>query len=223
MYWLDGYPLPLEIAAIVASPGQPVSVYRLDSAYARHHLNDARELIVADADDLDVRLCGFLHTFAVPEDGSGLIVRIEPDVVPADPAAYIADAESVLAAIAGVPVTVQLETALEDTGRNDDRSPWKAGARISDGKGDCSSGYGIVKDSKNYLLTASHCFDEGRDVKSGDGQAIGKVSDLQGYLDTELVSADKVDGKTYIGKVGGNDSAPITEAGKNVVGLKVCV
>ncbi len=225
LHWLAGQSLPPEVEAIVADPGQPITVYRVDAAYARAELRARRAMLIMrnENESLDNELCGFLHGFIVPQNGGGLIVQIEPYQTPPDPAAYIMHAESVLSAVAGVPVTVQLgPQGIETASRKDDRSPWKAGARIKSG-GSCSSGYGLIIAKKEYMLTANHCFKIGDKVKTGDNQDMGTVTDNKPLLDTEIIEVDKADGKTYLGDVASNVSAAINAEGRNVVGLMACM
>jgi len=224
LYWRQTVPLPVEIMEIVAAPGRPVTVELLDAPFGRLALNEARDVLVANADSLDAQLCGFLHTFVVPQDASAVVVRIEPDYELGDPTAYIDTAQLVLTALAGYPVRVELAPAFEATGRRDDRSPWYAGAAIKEVKkeGGCSSGFGVVKKDLSWLLTAAHCFANGAKVETVDGQEIGTVSDLKAMLDTELISANAVRGRTYVKGVDSNEALPVTEPGLNMAGLFVC-
>ncbi|HZM77484.1 MAG TPA: hypothetical protein VFC19_17265 [Candidatus Limnocylindrales bacterium] len=224
LYWRQTVPLPAEIMEIVTAPGRPVIVELLDAPFGRLSLNEARDVLVANADSLDAQLCGFLHTFVVPQNASAVVVRIEPDYELTDPTTYINTAQSILTALAGYPVRVELAPAFEATGRRDDRSPWYAGAAIKEVRkdGGCSSGFGVVKNDLSWLLTAAHCFANGARVETVDGQEIGTVSDLKELLDTELISANEVRGKTYVKGVDSYDALPITEPGLNMAGLFVC-
>jgi len=225
LYWHQMVPPPAEIMEIVAAPGRPVTVELLDAPFGRLNLNEARDLLVANADSLDGQLCGFLHTFLVPQDASAVVVRIEPDYELTDPAAYISTAQSILTALAGYPVRVELAPAFEDTiGRRDDGSPWYAGAAIKEVNkaGGCSSGFGVVKDTSKWVLTAAHCFKDGVKVETVAGTEIGKVSDLREKMDTERISADAVAGRTYVKGVNSNESLQVNAPGWNMVGLFVC-
>ncbi|HEX6684210.1 MAG TPA: trypsin-like serine protease [Candidatus Limnocylindrales bacterium] len=225
LYWRQTVSLPPEIMEIVAAPGRPVTVEALDAPFGRLELNEARDLLVVNADSLDARVCGFLHTFVVPQAADAVLVRIEPDYVPSDPTAYINNAQTILTALAGYPVRVELAPVFEDTlGRRDDRSPWWAGAAIKEvGKrGGCSSGFGVVKNTDRWLLTAAHCFTDGVKVETVAGTEIGKVSDLREKKDVELISADAVAGKTYVKGVESTDALQVNQPGWNMVGLFVC-
>jgi Trypsin len=227
LYWRQAEPPPAQIMDILAAPGRPVTVDLLDSPYGRLELNEARDLLVDNADSLDAQLCGFLHTFVVPQDASTVLVRIEPDNQFADPAAYITTAQSFLTALAGYPVRVELAPAFESTigGREAERSPWYAGGAIKEKGKDrhCSSGFGVVKNPNSWLLSAAHCFENGVTVETDPGaQEIGKVSDKREKLDSERISANRVAGKTYVKGVDSNESLTITEPGWNVAGLFVC-
>jgi hypothetical protein len=201
LYWLGGEPLPPEIDAIVAEPGQPISVIRHDAPYSRSQLDPIALRLIDDA-ALSDAMCGFLHTIKVLEEGTGLVAGVDPYDASFDPMR----AEAMLTAAAGVPVSVEVGPQTEAAGRLDDRAPWKAGGRITAGRGQCSAAFGIVDAgtrTREYMLTAEHCFALNTQVLNGDGTRIlGPVTHLRPRWDSELIRVTAADTNTFFGGVG---------------------
>jgi hypothetical protein len=224
LYWLPGEALPPEIEAIVADPGAPVSVIRLDAPYSRVQLDPLAGPLLTNA-ALSDAMCGFLHTIKVREEGSGLIAGVEPY----DASFNAAQAESILSAAAGVPVTVEVGPQTEPTGRLDDASPWFGGARITAGAGQCSTAFGIVNAGtrvRHYMATALHCFAMNTLVSNGDGtRQLGRVVNSRPEHDSELISVDQAGTDVYFGGVGGvgaaESNAPVRRPAANVRGTTV--
>lgn len=78
-------------------------------------------------------------------------------------------AQDVLEKIAGQPVEIRPSRGSPEAfvGRATDTPKWNAGDAISNGSGQCSSGF-AVKDPVNhwYFMTADHCFNNGDMVKN---------------------------------------------------------
>ena len=229
LYWLPGQPLPTEIESIVEDPGQPITVVRESAPFSRNQLRPLSRMLLEDV-SLDTRFCGFLHTVIVPEEGTGLIAEIEP-YLGADQAALATEATTALTEAAGVPVTVRIKAEPVKAGRQDDASPWKAGARITAALGRgriglCSTAFGVDIGTKQYMLSAAHCFPKGALVFNGGAgpqrRQLGPVADTKPLHDAETIEVDKADTNTFLGGVNSNVSLPIRQPKKNVKGLFVC-
>jgi hypothetical protein len=236
--WLRGDPLPAEVAAIVADPGQPITVSRLDTTYSLSLLN-ARVDSILGHDLLALQIGGVIHEVTVPEEGDGLVAGVRPDDPAVDPGQFIAQATPILSAAAGVPVTVRIKERakfLAGTRHNDD-SPWSGGARLINYQfnppGICSSGFGVTSGGKDHLLTAAHCFGHGIAEDAYNGAAppnhkkIGHlefVGDRKEGLDVEQlrVTNGTAGSKIYFGGVGNNETLlPVAGVKPNVVNLFV--
>lgn len=225
--WVRSEPvLPAPIQTIVTSPGEPITVVRQFGDYTRADLNSRAGALLGNA-GLPGQLGGDLHTVTVPEEGTGLIAGIEPAAGGPNP-----NAAAVLTAAAGVPVTVQLTAAPQPTARMLDAAPWWAGARLTDGAGQCTSGFGIVAPGNvQYLLTAYHCFAPAAGVFTGPPPAaaarrIGPVGPVLPGRDAEVIDVAPgfAGGRTYTGGVADatEGSLPVNGAGANIAGLVVC-
>ncbi|HEV2783834.1 MAG TPA: hypothetical protein VGX25_30990 [Actinophytocola sp.] len=220
LYWLPGEPLPAEVAQIVADPGQPIEVVRYDAPYSRAHLDPIATALLENA-ALSDQMCGFLHTVKVLEEGTGLVAGVEPYDGSFNPG----QAQQLLTAAAGVPVTVDVSPQNVLAGRLDDTAPWFAGGRITaPGFGQCSTGFGIVDAgtrTREYMLTALHCFAPGTQVRNGDGTRIlGPVVNTRPLQDSELISVAQAGTSTFTGGVGGvgaaEGSVVVRNPGRNV-------
>jgi hypothetical protein len=202
LYWLPGQALPPEVAAIVADPGAPITVVRVDSPFGRGALESAAQNLVGDT-ALDNEMCGFLHTVEVREEGTGLTVGVEPYDSSFDPL----QAEQLLSAAAGVPVTVQVGPEPEYTARLNDVAPWFGGGGLSAANGFCSTAFGIVDAgtrTREYMLTANHCFAVGQNVNNGNGTAaLGAVALNRPQFDSEVIRVTAAGTNTFFGGVGG--------------------
>lgn len=100
--------------------------------------------------------------------------------------------------ITSIPLSFADGSFGEDTGRQDDRSPFKSGARININSSKCTSGPSMSGTSSHYLLTAAHCanwanwqtFTTGDNVETiGDNSWIGVLYDTND-LDATLIHTD---------------------------------
>jgi len=228
--WLHDEPLPGPIADIVANPGEPVEVVRQHGDYTQADLDSRVDLVLADP-GLEVSIEGTIHTVTVPEEGTGLIAGVQPYDPSVDPAAFAAQAEPILSAAAGVPVTVVVENEPEFAARRLDASPWYGGARLTDGAGQCTSGFGMLRGSTPYLLTAFHCFAPLAAVFTGPppvapARRIGTVRMSIPPIDSEAIeiaAPGQAGSFVYTGGVGvGEGTARIAGPGRNIAGLAVC-
>jgi hypothetical protein len=224
LYWRAGEPLPPEVAAVVANPGQPVSVFRADSTYGRSQLEGAAQG-VADNTALSDQICAFIHTIKVLEEGSGLIVGVEPYDGTFNPF----QAQQVLAAAAGVPVSIEVGPQTEYAARLNDVAPWFAGGGLTAGNTFCSAAFGVVDAgtrTREYMLTADHCFGLGVQVRNGNGTAIlGPVALNRPQHDSEVIRVTAAGTNTFFGGVGAigapERNAPVRVPAANVRGVTV--
>lgn len=234
LYWQEGEVLPPDVAAIVADPGQPVTVARMNATCGKVYL-DSRADALMNAPDTSGQICGLMHTIIVPEEGTGLNVQAQPyDGV--DQTAFASQAAAVLSQIAAVPVQVTIAPLPTQTGRQDDHAPWWGGARItSPGLGRCSDGFGVVRTvgtkTTQYMLSAAHCFGPGDNVFNGvaagvAGNAqIGTVADFLPGFDSELIQAPLGVRPAVFTDVwdGGGFISPVNKTGVNIKGLLMFV
>jgi hypothetical protein len=229
--WLRGDPLPGPVASIVANPGQPILVVRRDADYSYSFL-ESRVDSLLDNSSVEAQINGNVHTVTVPEEGTGLFTTIEPNDPNVDPGQFIAQAGPVLAAAAGVPVTVSLGPEPGLFTRLADTSPFFGGARIANGA-QCTSGFGIVRaaDRAQFLITANHCFAPGQAVFNGaapPGQVrIGTVTINVPRGDSEAIAIaapGTAGGFVYVGDVGGPTEGVlrVTDVGVSIPNLFVC-
>lgn len=228
--WLSGDPLPSPVAAIVANPGQPITVVREDTPFSYNQLA-ARVGSIDGNSSLGAQINGSINAVVVPEEGTGLIAEVTPN----DPSTFDqAHAQSVLSAAAGVPVTVEVNPAPTGFTRLNDASPWSGGGRLTTGgampRPICSSGFGMVIGTTPYLLTALHCgagpFFNGQ-LAGANRRRIGAVGPNVVAADSEAIAIDNPNtASRNIYKGGVNDategSVRIAAAGVNVRGLFVC-
>jgi hypothetical protein len=238
LYWVQGQPLPPEISQIVANPGSLIHIERVDATYSRTQLNSTADGLLDEianelqghANTMGTSLCnqisGFLHEIEVPEEGTGLIGRVEPY----DRASFDANAagEILTGAAGGVPVHVEVgQPSVATAGRLNDASPWKAGGRITqpDPSGafvhECSAGFGIVgPQNKKYMMTAAHCFKVNTQVNNGNvanPTALGNVTSRDEPSDSEIIAVNQADPKIFTGGVGGVGAA---EGSADVIGTQ---
>jgi len=223
--WVRSEPvLPAEIQAIVAGPGEPVSVVRQYGDYSRADLN-ARVATLLGNPGLAAQIGGDIHTVTVPEEGTGLIAGVQPT------GGLAPGAEATLSAAAGVPVRITVGPAPEPTTRRLDFSPWYAGARLTDNIAACTSGFGLIgPGNTQWLLTAYHCFAPAAPVFTGSvaagGARIGLVGLTIPARDSEVVDiTNGVAGShTFTGGVADRTEGDLRVAGAaaNIAGLLVC-
>jgi len=233
--WLGTEALPGPVAGIVANPGEPITVVRQYAAHSNADLSARVDTILANS-SLGAQVHGSIHTVTVPEEGTGLIATVLPDDPTVDPVQFAAQAQPVLSAAAGVPVTVQVGEPVDPTTRVADSSPWYGGGRLTDNAGNptCSSGFGIVRrsDSAQFLLTAYHCFAaqavfNGQPVGNANRRQIGTVTIGVPAGDSEAIAiaAPGTAGAfVYVGGVSDATEgiARVTGVGINIPNLLVC-
>jgi hypothetical protein len=232
LYWVAGQALPPDVAALVADPGQPITVTRMDAVYGKSFL-DSRADALMNAPDFSGQICGLMHTIIVPEEGYGLNVQAQP-YQGVDQAVFPVQAAAVLSQYAGVPVQVTVAPAPTETGRQNDIAPWWAGGRTTS-NGGCSAGFGVVRrigaTSTPYLLSAAHCANPGAQVSNGvaapGNTVIGTVRDFLPGFDSELVQVDPAMGVRPAVFKGAWDAgdfiSPVNTTGVNVKGLLMFV
>ena len=203
LYWLPGETLPPEVAAIVANPGRPITVVRVDASFGRSSLEGAAQSLL-DNTALDDQMCGFLHTVIVAEDGTGLTAVVDPYDSSFNPP----QAEALLSSAAGVPVTVEVGPQPEYTARLNDVAPWFGGGGLTaPGSGFCSTAFGVVDAgtrTRQYMLTANHCFALNQNVNNGNGTVLlGPVALNRPQFDSELIRVTAAGTNTFFGGVNG--------------------
>jgi hypothetical protein len=227
--WRRGDPLPQSIANIIANPGVALSLSRKDSTYSRTDLESPADRLIGDL-NLDAQIAANLHTMVVPEEGTGLIARVDPK----DPSTFnqAAAQATLTTAAGGIPVTVEIGIPNELTVRKADIPPFKGGARLDSGGTSCSSGFGLLVNKVEILLTAAHCFGMNAPVTNG-GNAVGPVVKRfsgkpppNSGPDSEAIAiggGNKASGLVYIGGVGPPTEGTIrvTRVGVNLVNQEV--
>ncbi|MFD0635850.1 hypothetical protein ACFQ9X_34085 [Catenulispora yoronensis] len=154
LYWQTGQTLPAPVQAIVNNPGGGITVTRVDAPFGRIQLQNSAQSLMSNL-GLNTQICGFLHTVKILEDGTGLTAGVDPYT----PGTFDQwQAGSTLTAAAGVPVTVEVGPQPQDSARISDTSPFYGGAGLTAGTAFCSSGFGVTDGTKDFLLTANHCF-----------------------------------------------------------------
>jgi hypothetical protein len=217
--------LPPPIAAIVANPGEPISVLRQYGDYTKADLRSRVGALLGNP-SLAAQIGGTIHTVTVPEEGFGLIAGVDSVSSPGF-------AAGILGAAAGVPVTVDVKPGPEPTGRLLDTSPWYGGGRLTDNTGQCTSGFGAVRqrDNAQLLLTAFHCFGAAAPVFTGPPPAagarrIGSVGHTLPTRDSEAISiaAGRAGAGIFSGGVGDATEGvtQVRTTGANIAGLEVC-
>lgn len=223
LYWLPGQTLPPEIASIVANPGYPITVVRVDAPFGRNMLQSSAQNLAGDT-AIDDQMCAFLHTVEANEDGTGLTAIVAPYDSTFNPA----QAAALLTAAAGVPVTVQIGPDPAYIARLNDVAPWWGGAGLTAGGGFCSSAYGVVNAAgTQYMLTANHCFALGVNVSNGNGTAVlGPVALNRPQFDSELIRVTAAGTNTFFGGVNGvgvpEYNQPVRVSAANVRNTSAC-
>ena len=225
LYWQPGQPLPPAIAAIVANPGYPITVVQVPAPFGRAALSADAQNLAADT-ALDNQMCGFLNTVEVLEDGTGLSAVVEPY----NSSFNLPQAQALLSAAAGVPVTVSVGPEPDYVARLNDVAPWFGGGGLTAGGGFCSAAFGVVNANtgQQYMLTANHCFALNANVNNGNGTALlGPVALNRPQFDSELISVGAAAGtNTFFGGVNGVGAAEYNQAVRasaaNVRGTSAC-
>jgi hypothetical protein len=184
-----------------------------------------------------------ISSVVIPPEGTGLRVGVDAEGRRIDVRAIAVR----LSADAGVPVRVVIEGPSRPFGRIDDGAPWSAGGRamirVGDGaSGDggpeqwsaCSLGYGLrdPRTTREYAVTAAHCFDEAVDATAWNGGrrvAIGALSAMSLQLDVAYVAIDDPMGRgmsphVWSGGMSGGEQGVRTVTGSSptVKGMWVC-
>ncbi len=147
-------------------------------------------------------------------DGSGATVTLSPDEAvppeetePEGPSMAVTDfvADDVTPAI-----------------RQNDASPWTAGARIK--SFGCTTGFGVVYGSTKYLLTAAHCGSNGQTATDGAGHTIGTTFHERTAVDSMLIKVSSLSGYAYDGAWNNttNYRKPVKGTVASVVGRTTC-
>jgi hypothetical protein len=194
LYWV-GAPPPA-VAELLLSDRRVV--VHDDADYDHVELSRAAERL-APGSRLERSAGVEITSVAIPPEGAGLRVGVEPERRPIDGQAIAAT----LSAGVGVPVSVVPEGQSRPFGRSDDRAPWSAGGaamiRVNDGGSArwsaCSLGFGLrdPRTMREYTVTAAHCFDEAADASAWNGSRrvpIGDWSAMSLALDVAYVATD---------------------------------
>jgi hypothetical protein len=233
LYWV-GAP-PREVADVVLHDRRVV--VHDDAGYDHAELTRAAEEL-APGSPLGRAAGVEITSVAVPPEGSGLRVGIEPRR-----RVDVQATAARLSAAAGVPVSVVVEGPSRPFGRIDDRAPWSAGGRamirVNDGGSErwtaCSLGYGLhdPRTMREYTITAAHCFDEAVGATAWNGSrqvAIGDWSAMSLALDVAYVATDQPStgpgtaAQVWAGAVGDARVGvrTVTDTSPTVKGMWVC-
>jgi len=160
--------------------------------YSHAKLVSARDLVFTQ----DRLKFGFAtNSFAVPEDGSGLIVGVADAADQPLSATQMSDAAAKLTAAAGIPVTVQYAKPSRSMDRTGDTPPYYAGGLIqvqhqNDGSFHyCSTGFTEHANGTTYVFTAAHCAHAGDKVFNGNGVYEGTTIAKNDASDSAAIDA----------------------------------
>ncbi|MER7460401.1 hypothetical protein [Micromonospora sp. NPDC126480] len=142
----------------------------------------------------------------------------------------------------GQPVTASVRSAIADAGvstsvsdaagdpvlfsRQDDSSPWYAGARnifssTQPSGGGCTTGFAVNHGGRTKLLSAAHCGNDGAPFYDGAGQFIGYAQSGNTGKDVQLIDARGA-GRMWDGGVNSTYSKPVQGASQSVAGNWLC-
>jgi streptogrisin D len=175
---------------------------------------------------------------AIPPEGTGLRVGVDAEGRSID----VRAAAAKLSTDVGVPVRVVIEGPSRPFGRIDDRAPWSAGGRAmvrvngrdAERWSACSLGYGLrdPRSTREYAVTAAHCFDEAADAIAWNGgrrAPIGALGAMSLQLDVAYVVVDEPTGpgtSAHVWSGGVSDRQQgvrtVTGSSPTVKGMWVC-
>jgi hypothetical protein len=125
-------------------------------------------------------------------DASGLQIKTRHGASPSSQA---------LAAISSAKVAVFRSddaAKLDPLTRQDDSSPYYAGARITIGSAGCTNSFAVNHGGRTKLLTAAHCGASGASVYDGGGDYMGPITNRNATRDISLIDARGL-GRTWDG------------------------
>jgi hypothetical protein len=234
LYWVG--PPPHEVVEVIRHDRRVV--VHDDAKHDHDELSRAAEAL-APGSPLGRSAGVEVTSVAVPPEGTGLRVGVEPGGRPIDVRATAAR----LSAGVDAPVSVVIEGQSRPFGRIDDHAPWSAGGRAmirvnaggSEQWAACSVGYGLrdPMTMREYTVTAAHCFDEAVGATAWNGgheAAIGDWSAMSLALDVAYVATDQPPPGTgtsaHVWSGGPSDTSEamhtVTDTSPTVKGMWVC-
>ncbi|MFJ5548694.1 hypothetical protein [Streptomyces sp. NPDC093225] len=231
VYWKGA--VPQRVREIAAHVPHGLTVRLRPAAYSAADLVAARErLIKATAQGRTPLALGRRWThLSVPAEGTGLVVGYDRRAArttgaPAQAEAEVTKAVGVAARrIAGVPVQARPRYPARRMSRQDDWSPWWAGAGMRAPTGYfCSSGFAVWQSNgRPGLLTAAHCGTSGT-YYDRTGETIGGVAAARTDRDTTVIDVwnGSVDPGYYDGPWDTNNGKHIMGSNYNNKGDYVC-
>ncbi|WP_283134481.1 hypothetical protein [Rhizohabitans arisaemae] len=209
LVWWKG-PVPKTIEDAVGKARQIAAVEVKQAAYTRKELKAAGAKAFAAT---GVKNGGPVHAVRIPFDGSGIGLAVDPKNSSAK-----ARTQSLIPENLGVPVEVFDRTPVGLAGRCDDSRPWYGGMAIRNTKFgglgcrgtagsqyNCTAGFGVLYQSRRYLLTAGHCGAYGDTFTDGVGESVGFMEYEHAAYDLALIRTRGSAGRIWDGTPGVND------------------
>lgn len=170
-----------------ARSGKDVGVDVRNAKYRLSELESARAEVWKNAKSLaanGIQLSGI----GIDPEGDGLTVVV------ADPAkARQAGAALTAGSLSSTDIEFVQGVAPQQTSREFDTPPYAGGISLRYGGNPghwCTSAFGVRQGASEFLITAQHCFNVGRDIYQGGGVLIGHVISENGLLDAASIRTD---------------------------------
>ncbi|MFS8103808.1 S1 family peptidase [Lentzea alba] len=176
------------VEAAKAKSGKDVGVDFHKSKYRLSELEAARDKVVSEAKSFEaggVELTGV----SIDADGNGITLKVN-DLVKAKQSVAMS---SSIGAVSSADVEFVQRARLKALSRDFDTPPYAGGISLRPG-GDnrhwCTSGFGIRQGTSEFLITADHCFNVGKDIYQGGGVLVGHVVSEHTLYDMESIRTD---------------------------------
>lgn len=161
-----------------------------------------------------------IHSIKNPGDGSRLILAAPLGAPSPRTEALIAQSMPNV----GVDYEVVFEQPLQPISRNDDSPPWWGGAVIINrtiGAG-CTSGFGVIANGMQAVLTAGHCATaNGQVFSDGAGEFIGNAAQKTNH-DQLIIPTTSAGNRIYIGPRESNTTKLVTGWQACFIGELIC-